>query len=71
LGTILSFGLLGLSRTPALQAFGLTMLIGTMTVCFLAPCFAGESKKLGAENENKRKDSESCGAVLSKEKSAT
>lgn len=71
LGTILSFGLLGLSRTPALQAFGLTMLIGTMTVCFLAPCFAGGSKKLGAENENKRKDSESCGAVLSKEKSAT
>jgi predicted exporter len=39
LGTILSFGLLALSRTPALQAFGLTMLIGTATVWFLAPCF--------------------------------
>jgi predicted exporter len=41
LGTILSFGLLGLSRTPALRAFGLTMLIGTITVWFLAPCFTG------------------------------
>jgi predicted exporter len=39
LGTILSFGLLALSRTPALQAFGLTMLVGTTTVWFLAPCF--------------------------------
>jgi predicted exporter len=41
LGTILSFGLLGLSRTPALRSFGLTMLIGTTAVWFLAPCFAG------------------------------
>ena len=39
LGTILSFGLLGLSNTPALQAFGLTLLIGTTTVWLLAPCF--------------------------------
>ena len=47
LGTILSFGLLGLSRTPALQAFGVTMLVGTTTVWFLAPCFA-----VGKEKEN-------------------
>lgn len=38
--TLLSFGLLGLSRTPALQAFGLTMLLGTSLVWLLVPCFA-------------------------------
>jgi predicted exporter len=38
--TILAFGLLGLSRTPALQAFGLTMLIGTTLAWLLVPCFA-------------------------------
>lgn len=37
--TILSFGLLGLSDTPALQAFGLTMLLGTTLVWLGAPCF--------------------------------
>jgi predicted exporter len=36
--TLLSFGLLGLSKTPALQAFGLTMLIGTIMVCLIVPC---------------------------------
>lgn len=38
--TILSFGLLGLSRTPALQAFGATMLIGTTLAWLLTPFFA-------------------------------
>jgi predicted exporter len=38
--TILSFGLLGLSRTPALQAFGLTMLVGTTLAWLLVPFFA-------------------------------
>ncbi len=42
--TILSFGLLGLSRTPALQAFGLTMLLGTALVWLLVPCFATQSE---------------------------
>jgi predicted exporter len=37
--TILSFGLLGLSSTPALQAFGLTMLLGTALVWLAVPCF--------------------------------
>jgi predicted exporter len=37
--TILSFGLLGLSHTPALQAFGLTMLAGTALVWLLVPFF--------------------------------
>ena len=37
--TILSFGLLGLSKTPALQAFGMTMLLGTALVWLIVPCF--------------------------------
>ncbi|RJF97214.1 MMPL family transporter [Noviherbaspirillum saxi] len=37
--TLLSFGLLGLSKTPALQAFGLTMLLGTTLVWLIVPCF--------------------------------
>ncbi|MGZ3240467.1 MAG: MMPL family transporter, partial [Burkholderiaceae bacterium] len=39
LSTLLSFGLLGLSKTPALQAFGLTMLVGTASVWMIVPCF--------------------------------
>jgi predicted exporter len=37
--TVLSFGLLALSATPALRAFGLTMLFGTTAVWLLSPCF--------------------------------
>jgi predicted exporter len=37
--TILGFGLLGLSKTPALQAFGLTMLVGATLVWLIVPCF--------------------------------
>lgn len=40
--TILSFGLLGLSKTPALQAFGLTMLLGIALVWLIVPCFGKE-----------------------------
>ena len=39
INTLLSFGLLSLSKTPALQSFGLTMLIGTVTLCLVVPCF--------------------------------
>jgi predicted exporter len=39
INTLLSFGLLSLSKTPALQAFGLTMLIGTVAVCLIVPWF--------------------------------
>ena len=42
LSAILSFGLLGLSKTPPLHAFGLTLLIGLAMVGLIAPCFAGE-----------------------------
>lgn len=37
--TLLSFGLLALSQTPALRAFGLTMLIGEIAIWVLTPCF--------------------------------
>ncbi|NTX35597.1 MMPL family transporter [Myxococcus sp. CA039A] len=36
--TLLSFGLLGLSATPALRSFGLTMLLGEVTIWLLTPC---------------------------------
>lgn len=39
LSTLLAFGLLALSATPALQAFGLTMLFGITLAWLLAPCF--------------------------------
>jgi predicted exporter len=39
LSTLLSFGLLSLSQTPALRAFGLTMLIGTVALWLIVPCF--------------------------------
>ena len=42
LSTMLSFGLLGLSRTPPLQAFGLTMAIGIAAATLLVPCFRKE-----------------------------
>jgi predicted exporter len=42
MSTLLSFGLLGLSKTPALQAFGVTMLIGIAAVWLLAPCFGND-----------------------------
>ncbi len=40
--TWLSFGLLGLSSTPALRAFGLTLLFGIAFVWLLAPCLRQE-----------------------------
>lgn len=42
--TLLSFGLLGLSKTPALQAFGTTMLIGVTLAWLLVPVFATHSE---------------------------
>ncbi|WP_298211441.1 hypothetical protein [Acidovorax sp.] len=40
--TWLSFGLLGLSETPALKAFGLTLMLGLPLVLVLAPLFRGQ-----------------------------
>jgi predicted exporter len=48
LSTLLSFGLLSLSKTPALQAFGVTMLIGTTVVWLIVPCFDNHQVKEGA-----------------------
>lgn len=39
IATMISFGLLALSSTPALRAFGLTILVGNGLVWLLAPCF--------------------------------
>jgi predicted exporter len=41
--TILGFGLLALSNTPALRSFGLTMLLGTLFVWLAVPCFGKPS----------------------------
>ena len=37
---LLSFGLLALSGTPPLHAFGFTMLVGIAIVWLIAPCFS-------------------------------
>ncbi len=41
--TLLSFGLLALSSTPALRAFGLAMLLGETSIWLLTPVFRAES----------------------------
>jgi predicted exporter len=41
ISALLSFGLLALSSSPPLHAFGLTMLIGMALVWLTSPCFAG------------------------------
>ena len=46
--TILSFGLLALSGTPALRAFGLTMLVGAALVWLFAPCFSVSKESIHA-----------------------
>ena len=43
---LLSFGLLALSNTPPLHAFGLTMLIGMALIWFVSPCFANPTSPL-------------------------
>lgn len=39
ISTLLAFGLLALSATPALRAFGLTMLVGEVSIWLITPCF--------------------------------
>ena len=43
ISTLLSFGLLALSSTPALHAFGLCMLIGETSIWLLTPLFRMET----------------------------
>lgn len=45
LSTLLSFGLLALSGTPALRVFGLTCLVGVGGAWLLSPCFARRSSR--------------------------
>jgi len=52
LSTLLSFGLLGLSQTPALRAFGLTMAIGIGAVALIVPSF--RSANAAAQSEGRR-----------------
>jgi predicted exporter len=40
ISALLAFGLLALSQTPPLHAFGLTMAIGMASVWLIAPCTA-------------------------------
>ncbi|MDZ5459467.1 MMPL family transporter [Azohydromonas lata] len=50
--TWLSFGLLALSSTPALRAFGLTLLLGLALVTLLAPCLRLPSSPDTSNNNN-------------------
>jgi predicted exporter len=57
--TLLSFGLLGLSQTPALQAFGVTLAIGITTVWLIVPCFRND--RAWGESLQKRDELCDCG----------
>jgi predicted exporter len=54
ISAILAFGLLALSQTPPLQAFGATMLIGMASVWLIAPCTA-QAPAMRQETTNKIK----------------
>jgi predicted exporter len=54
ISAILAFGLLALSQTPPLQAFGATMLIGMASVWLIAPCTA-QAPAMHQETTNKIK----------------
>jgi predicted exporter len=43
LATLLSFGLLALSQTPALRTFGLSVLLGIGGSWLMAPCFSEDN----------------------------
>ena len=58
---LLAFGLLALSQTPPLHAFGLTMLIGMASVWLIAPCTASATSATTTtttESINKEKEHE-------------
>jgi predicted exporter len=45
LSTLLSFGLLALSNTPALRAFGFILAIGIGAVTLVVPCFRSDAAR--------------------------
>ncbi|MBP0597853.1 MMPL family transporter [Herbaspirillum sp. LeCh32-8] len=53
---LLSFGLLALSGSPPLHAFGLTMLCGMLLVWLLAPCFTFPNRQHRAHEGNEHDD---------------
>lgn len=56
--TILSFGFLSLSSTPALHSFGFTMLIGISLVWIIVPCFGKKQNNSERQTEPPRQTSE-------------
>lgn len=54
LSTLLSFGLLGLSKTPALHAFGLTLLIGTVALWLIVPFFTDHPARQDERSRKRR-----------------
>ncbi|MEX8194665.1 MMPL family transporter [Comamonas guangdongensis] len=52
--TWLSFGLLGLSSTPALRAFGVTLMLGLPLVLVLAPLFRAGTRRLLDQEQQSR-----------------
>jgi predicted exporter len=57
---LLAFGLLALSQTPPLHAFGLTMLIGMAVVWLIAPCTASGN---GFSNESSNESNNTSGSA--------
>ena len=51
--TVLSFGLLGASRVFAAEAFGMTLLVGTLLAFFAAP-LASDATGRAADTDGRR-----------------
>jgi predicted exporter len=52
ISTVLSFGLLGLSATAAIQSFGITLFLGITCCCLLSPlAMPGSSSRFGGSNQ--------------------
>jgi predicted exporter len=54
ISALLSFGLLALSNSPPLHAFGLTMLIGMALVWLISPCFRGAASSSSSPHETRQ-----------------
>jgi predicted exporter len=60
---LLAFGLLALSQTPPLHAFGLTMLIGMAVVWLIAPCTASGNEFSNESSSESSNESNLSGSV--------
>ena len=61
--TLLAFGLLGLSATPALHTFGLTMLFGISLVWLLSPWFRPQVDAAASVTQSQSQHSDSSNAL--------